>query len=301
MAETTNIEWADATFNPWWGCVKVSPGCTNCYAENDARRYGYDVWGADKPRRYMSDDYWKQPLKWNENATQAGRRLRVFCASHADVFEDNANLNERLDEIRMRLFIMIKRTTNLDWLLLTKRPEMVRTVLGRVEQLALEEHTNFDGRHHSTRGTVFEWLKMWLHDFPPANVWLGTTVEDQKRTERIEELVRLPARVRWLSMEPLLEEVTLPKTVRRGAIDWIITGGESVGGRACDLNWQRKIVAHCQATGVKVFVKQLGSNAVTPAAAGGLVRIHTKHKKGGDIDEFPEDLRVRDFPPPREA
>ena len=92
MARDSAIEWTGHTFNPWWGCTKVSPACDHCYAETWARRTGFDIWGANTPRRHLSDDYWSQPLRWDRAAAQSGRRARVFCASMADVFEWNRTL-----------------------------------------------------------------------------------------------------------------------------------------------------------------------------------------------------------------
>ena len=87
MARDSRIEWTDHTFNPWWGCTKVSPACDHCYAETWAKRVGFDIWSTAKPRRFLSDVYWRQPHRWNAEAEQSGRRARVFCASMADVFE----------------------------------------------------------------------------------------------------------------------------------------------------------------------------------------------------------------------
>lgn len=292
MAETTGIEWADATFNPWWGCEKWSPGCTNCYAEADAKRYGHDVWGKDKPRRHMSDSYWKGPLDWNAKALAEGRRRRVFCASHADVGEDRRDL----DDLRVRLFQLVMRTPNLDWLFLTKRPETWMQLLERARGAWLEAELDLrPGTRPHIQGTVYSWLSEWIYGFPPKNVWMGATVEDQRRVDRIEHLVAIPAEVRWLSMEPLLEEVTLPGNVRARVVDWIVVGGESIGGRAFNVEWARKLLRHCRTTKTAFFMKQLGTN---PLGNDGheLVRLETKHKKGGLLEDMPVDLRVREYP-----
>ena len=120
MAEKTGISWTHHTFNPWWGCTKVSPGCKNCYAETFASRYGFDVWGPGKARRTFSLAHWEEPLKWNRDAELAGERRRVFCASMADVFEAEAPAGELA-----RLWALIRLTPWLDWLLLTKRAERI--------------------------------------------------------------------------------------------------------------------------------------------------------------------------------
>src|SRR4051794_39657198 len=119
MAKNSKIEWTDHTFNPWWGCTKVSPGCKYCYAETWSRRVGHDLWGPRGDRRELSDSYWRQPIAWNAEAKRIRERKRVFCASMADVFEDRRDL----DDHRVRLWRLIAETPHLDWLLLTKRPE----------------------------------------------------------------------------------------------------------------------------------------------------------------------------------
>src|SRR6185503_17179454 len=145
MARDSKIEWTHHTFNPWWGCTKVSPGCKHCYAETWAKRVGKALWGPKAPRREPSDAYWRQPLAWNADALRRGRRARVFCASMADVFEDRRDL----DASRERLWQLIAESPKLDWLLLTKRPQ-------NVSRLA-------------------PYGESW-----PDNVWLGATAENQK-------------------------------------------------------------------------------------------------------------------------
>src|SRR4051812_42185869 len=121
MAKNSHIEWTHHTFNPWWGCTKVSPACNNCYAELWAKRMGHKIWGGTAPRRFFTDAHWKGPLVWNEEAQAKGERERVFCASMADVFERRAELNP----YRERLWALIAETPWLDWLLLTKRPQNI--------------------------------------------------------------------------------------------------------------------------------------------------------------------------------
>jgi len=127
MAKDSAIEWTHHTFNPWWGCTKVSPGCKYCYAETWAKRVGQDIWGSRAPRRDLSEAYWRQPLAWNAEALSTGTRARVFCASMADVFEDRRDLDGK----RERLWALIEATPKLDWLLLTKRPEAIGAALPR--------------------------------------------------------------------------------------------------------------------------------------------------------------------------
>jgi protein gp37 len=297
MGETTSIGWTDATFNPWIGCQRVSPGCVHCYAEHTdtfvriQRAGGRELWGPRGDRHVTSDAYWRKPLAWNRAAEQEGVRRRVFCASLADVFEDRPDLVPH----RARLFVLIQNTPWLDWLLLTKRPEnMVR--------LAPED-----------------WADSW-----PLNVWAGTTVEDQQRAdERVPQLLNVPAAVRFLSAEPLLESVNLNNwlsppafgsmghysfgpgqpvyragdtgpfsmSVTAETVDWVIVGGESgAKARPFDLAWAYRIVEYCRSANVAVFVKQLGSRPVWHS------RFRTAHPKGEDWNEWPADLRVRQWP-----
>jgi protein gp37 len=294
------------------------------------------VWGPNGTRVVAAEAAWREPLKWDRAAEKAGERHRVFCASLADVFEDWrgpmadsaghalyldpsrtsqpwAAVYEKVSgcrpltmhHVRSRLFDLIKRTPHLDWLLLTKRPE------------------NF-GRLVCEAGIGSEW--------PLPNVWLGVSVEDQQRAdERIPLLLQTPAAVRFLSVEPLLGPVDLrPKAPDAYAIlgrfygtgtfdptgmspaadrvlncfpkiDWCIIGGESGGGaRPCDVAWVRSLVQQCRAASVACFVKQLGANRNYHGAA--LVSMKQRERggwrdaKGGDPEEWPEDLRVRQFP-----
>lgn len=223
--QNSKIEWTDHTFNPWWGCIRVSPGCEHCYAETLAHRYGHEVWGPAKTteRREMSENYWKQPIKWHAAAEQAGMRARVFCASMADVFEDHP----QLDYWRMRLWDLIEATPNLDWLLLTKRPENMRGMLPA------------------------EWLAR-----PLPNVWLGTSCENQEYFDkRITPLLSTPARIHFLSCEPLLG----PIDMRGYRPAWVIAGGESgPGARPPHPDWLRSLRDQCQEKRIAFFMKQWG-------------------------------------------
>jgi len=300
MGKDSSIQWTHHTFNPWWGCEKVSPGCTNCYAAAFDKRVGGMNWGKAAPRRFFGEKHWNNPLIWNAAAAKAGERHRVFCASMADVFEDRPDLVDH----RVRLFNLIQATPNLDWLLLTKRPE-------NVVRMLMECRYRVEGGIHSTLGLV-----------PMTNVWLGTTVENQDQAERrISELLWIPAAVRFLSMEPLLGPVDLtgigvggqegltdaltgvrerPGSFRGDGdtIDWVIVGGESgPKARPFDLAWARFIRDQCEVGGVPCFVKQLGARPVEDESLVGVKAIgRLKDKHGGDWDEWPADLRVREFP-----
>lgn len=228
MAKNSHIEWTHHTFNPWWGCKKVSPACDNCYAELWAKRMGHQLWGSDAPRRFFSDAHWREPLSWNDDAQQCGRRERVFCASMSDVFEKRKDLNDQ----RHRLWRLIQETPNLDWLLLTKRPQNIQRLV--------------------------PWRSNW-----PRNVWVGTSVENQKIAEkRLPFLLSIPSAVRFLSCEPLLGPLNLRAWFQRSSfypIDWVIAGGESgPAARPMHPDWAVDLLNQCQAFDVPFHFKQWG-------------------------------------------
>ncbi len=297
MSKNSPIQWTHHTFNPWWGCTKVSPECDSCYAETGAVRYGWSetgshfpIWGKDARRRFFGDKHWQEPLKWNREAQAKGENARVFCASYGDVLEDREDLIPH----RLRLQGLILDTMNLDWLLLSKRPQ------------------NF-----------CRMFATW-NRFPP-NVWAMTTVGCKSSMWRIDALREVDTVVRGLSVEPLLED--LGALSLRG-IHWVIVGGESGhGARPMNIEWVRSIIRQCRDAGVACFVKQMGAkpyetnigvaiknDAVVSIAANahphlqGFTRItdsdgtylrknwRLKDKKGGNILEWPEDLRVREVP-----
>ncbi len=261
MGTNSKIEWTDHTFNPWRGCTKVSAGCAHCYAETMSKRNPtvLGIWGKHGQRVVAAESYWRQPLKWSREAAQAGERRRVFCASLADVFEDSESMPEAswplVQAARRRLFRLIGDTPALDWLLLTKRPQHIMTVL---------------------RDELNE------ASFPP-NVWLGTSVENQAAAdERIPHLLRAPAAVRFLSCEPLLGAVDLSRLIvatpcwHCGNLDgeagrcycgvtiepeihWVIVGGESgAQARPMHQRWVRSLRDQCRDAGVAYFFKQHG-------------------------------------------
>ena len=237
MADGTHIEWCDATFNPWVGCTKVSPACDHCYAEGWAKRTGHpELWTGE--RRRTTASYWQQPLKWDRQAQAAGIRKRVFCASLADVFDNQVPTRWRDD-----LWFLIDRTPNLDWLLLTKRPQNIAKMLP------------------DPRTGIKPWGDGW------SNVWLGTTTENQEEADRrIPELFKTPAK-RFISAEPLLSALDIRQYLglaysegrpARGII-WCICGGESgPGARPMHPDWPRALRDQCAAAGVPYFFKQWG-------------------------------------------
>lgn len=235
MAET-NIQWTwrwignrwikGYTYNPWWGCVRVSEECVRCYAEGIAGHYGYDVWGPHQTteRRFFGDQHWSEPLVWNRQAEREGHRRSVFCASMADVFDEHPAVVPH----RERLWRLIDATPWLNWLILTKRPQNILS------------------------------MSPWSGPLWPDHIWVGTSVGLQKRAdERIPYLLEVPAVVRFLSCEPLIGPLDL--TPWLAEIQWVITGGESgAGARPLNPDWARSLRDQCQVAGVPYFFKQIG-------------------------------------------
>ena len=218
--EDSKIAWTNHTFNPWIGCTKVSPGCAHCYAKAQQDDWLRKVeWGPNGTRVRTGPDTWAKPHEWNRAAQRTGTRLKVFCSSLADVFEDRAELAPWRDEVHA----LIAETPHLDWQLLTKRPE-----------IAAEYY-----RTHPI----------------PTNVWLGTSVEDRDRAaQRIPVLRQIPATVRFLSIEPLLEDLG---DVDFTGVNWVIVGGESGRHyRPMEAEWVRPIRDQCEAKGIAFFFKQ---------------------------------------------
>lgn len=340
MAETSEIGWTDATFNPVIGCMKVSPGCKNCYAESDFdKRRGIASWGPNGTRVITSDAYWKQPLKWNKKAAAEGIRRRVFCASLADVFEDwrgpigKGSLGEiatkpyldsesgpenwiaawpedmakdpqgwrlvTMDDVRKRLFALIDATPNLDWQLLTKRPENIRRMWPDYQGLKQMWVGDRDTRHEDR-------VLRYRH-----NVWLGTSVENQEYADnRIPHLMdcRDLSPVLFLSAEPLLGPIDLTRVegkigiglhsydVLNGRnyhwddggqwtpsdkVDWCIVGCESgTNRRPMAEAWAEGLANQCKDAGVPFFLKQMELNG----------------KVAKDISNFPAAIQAREWP-----
>jgi protein gp37 len=253
MAEQSKIEWTDHTFNPWEGCQKVAPECDHCYAENRDQRFTGGIhWGPKAPRRRTSAQNWNKPRRWNAQAeafhATHGRRQRVFCASLADVFDNAVDTSWRED-----LWALIRECDQVDWLLLTKRPQNIAKMLPP------------------------DWGDGW------PQVWLGTSAGTQKTAnQNIPHLLKTPAAVRFVSAEPLLGSIDfaeVPKgkistniTICFGAltgvdglgqsgprIDWVICGGESgPNARPMHPDWALSLANQCAEADVPFFFKQWG-------------------------------------------
>lgn len=292
MGSETNIAWTRSTFNPWIGCTKVGPGCDHCYAaaQDSRRRWdgGKTHWGAGVPRYRTGVHNWNLPLRWNRLAQlerKTGKVVAqsewhtpgfwpVFCASLADVFD-----NEAPHEWRDDLFSLIEQTPNLLWLLVTKR---IGNVLGMIPL-------------------------GWNSDGFPPNVRLLITVVNQEEADRdIPKLLALPCK-NGISYEPALGPVDFDAyACSPMALDgWVIVGGESEQGapaRPFDVEWARSTIAQCKDANVACFVKQLGPHPTMGEENSPLGRAIReggyvlKDRAGADPAEWPEDLRVREFP-----
>lgn len=326
MGAETKIEWCDHTFNPWIGCTRVSEGCAHCYAANSTRArvlrsQGHETWGKGARRALTSEANWKEPVRWNatqfRECSRCGwrgsndcescglvwgamvpTRCRVFCASLADWLDDEVSV-----AWLARLLQLIHDTPNLNLLLLTKRPQnWTNRLRGAMPSM---------GGHLKARSMV----ESWLLGFPPKNVWMGTTVENQARAEeRVPALLKIPATVRFLSCEPLLGAVDLTPYLHRSdstkmcplcgfatnreaetncpndgallgpdiAVDWVIAGGESgPGARPMHPAWARGLRDQCEAANVAFLFKQWGEFIPNPAYAPDWVPLKVGKKEAG--------------------
>jgi protein gp37 len=258
------------------GCSKVSSGCANCYATTSTPVRTFKVeWGKGKPRHRTSESNWNAVRSLDRKSAKAGVRTKVFCASLADWLDPEVSSLWLCD-----LLELIATTPNLDWQLVTKRPELFHDRMAAV----MHDWEGTPGANVADRWRTFA--------IAPKNVWFGCTAENQKTFDhRTQEMSFIDARVKFLSMEPLLESVKLNFGLTR-PVDWIIVGGESGHhARVTDIEWIESIVTQSQSLKIPVFVKQLGTQAYYQE-----LQFNTVSKKGGDITEFPAHLRLRDFP-----
>lgn len=334
MSDGTLIEWTDASWNPLrafrgggavtrhgWACVRVSQGCVNCYAATINKRLGtgldYTVPALAKVETYVDEKALVMPLRWR-------KPRKVFVCSMTDLFGEWVT-DAQID----RVFQVMHGASRHTFQVLTKRPERARAYLGAFTRSpAWDDFITRGGvpSNEVPRGPTY-----FPGGWPLPNVWLGTSVENQATAdERIPQLLATPAAVRFLSCEPLLGPVDLrridqsglcdikdsltgyfltreehPIRYEKGArINWVIIGGESgPHARPTDIAWVRSLVAQCHAAGVAPFVKQLGSKPISHNAEDwldddredGSQPHRLRDRKGGDMAEWPADLRVREF------
>lgn len=302
----TNIEWTHVpagvtsadhpgyrgeTWNPVRGCTKVSPGCKHCYAETFAERWRGVVMPDGKPHAYHQGfDLRLVPEKLDE-PLRAAKPRAFFVNSMSDLHQDDVpgwflRASYAVMEAAPRHIFMV----------LTKRSENMRAAVHDMRSDA----SLFCERRDSPDAIVIlpdHTLSIPYMDGVPSNVWLGVSVEDRKYgLPRVDILRTIPAAVRFLSIEPLLEDLG---DIDLSGIHWVIVGGESGhGARPFDIAWARRIVKQCREQSVSVFMKQLGTmptdGRLSPAGAHVLVPLRSR--KGGDIGEWPMDLRVREWP-----
>ena len=292
MGDKSNIEWTDASWNPIRGCTKVSAGCDNCYAMRQAHRMNHPGGAYEGLTRIISGrPQWNgkirlvpnlldQPLRWT-------KPRMIFVDSMSDLFHKQVPFQFIAD-----VFAVMSVTTRHTYQLLTKRAERMHEFFQWLQDGPLDEWDDperFDPLRvwpgwvpmRGNRGGYDNCGPAW----PNENTWLGVSVEDWFTAhDRISVLEDCPAAVRWVSAEPLLEYMTFPWR----SVDWVVVGGESgPGARQFDPDWVRQIRDDIAGTDCRLFVKQLGSNPVG---------LKLKDRKGGDMSEWPEDIRVRDWP-----
>ncbi|MDZ8070418.1 MAG: phage Gp37/Gp68 family protein [Nostoc sp. DedQUE08] len=306
---STNIQWCDETWNVIVGCSRVSgsPGCARCYAAKAAKSprlqqfpqyQGVGKW--DGTVEFVKSQLIK-PLSWK-------KPKRIFVCSMADLFHANVP-----DEWIHQVMTVVALSPQHTFQILTKRPERMKEYFSQqslwIKWYEAAKDFLWDAISEKFGGLIN--LQQYFIDqpFPLPNVWLGTSTENQQMSnKRIPILLQIPAAVRFLSCEPLLEEIdfrqggAIQKLISDSYewelvnedIQWIVVGGESgPNSRPCHIEWLESIVQQCHAVKTPVFVKQLGANAKFEGQ-----RFKTRDKKGGEIEEFPLHLQVREFPVP---
>lgn len=259
MSKDTGIAWTDHTFNPFWGCTKVSPGCDHCYAETVDAKFSADPhWGKGVPRKVFGDAHWNEPLKWQKAAEKAGRIDKVFCASMADVMDDEAPEGQR-----ERLWEVVNKTPNLLWQLLTKRPHRYGTYLP-------ENGFKYDNviLGATAENQEFYVARIFKLAVAKMNLTAANRRQDQTRSQ-VQS---------FISYEPALGPITMRNLP---VPNWLIFGGETgEGRRPMDIAWAENIKAECEEFGVKFFMKQM--SAFRPATAAKLIPAHLL------VRQFPE-------------
>ena len=276
MGAITGINWCDSTWNVGVGCTKVDSDCDFCYM------YRQSLSGTRYNPEQVSrtTTVFNAPLKWKDPR-------KIFCSSLTDLF------HEAIDGYRYEVFDIMRRCPHHTFQVLTKRPERWYDAV----RLAIEQ------AYAAGNTELAIWLKDWADGFPPVNIWLGTSVGSQDSIHRIEKLVELPAAVRFVSFEPLHGAVDLMEpwsiwhlknSVRQLRFDWAIIGGESGNEngeyryRPCQLRWIESLMNQLETGGVSVWVKQLGTHLAK--------EMKLKNRHGEDIAEWPEHLKIRNFP-----
>lgn len=263
--KNSNIEWTDHTFNPWRGCTKVSPACDHCYAERLAKRNPetLGVWGPSGTRVIASENMWREPLKWDRESKAEGIRRKVFAGSMCDIFEWETIPHENrslVNDARLRLFQTIALTPNLDWLLLTKRPENI--------EKAWPKSVPFPEKYSEA----------W------PNLWLGVTAENQTQADkRIQTLLDIPAKVRFVSCEPLLGPLELTPYLYQAVLHWVIVGGETgAGARPTNPDWVYDLQHECAFYDTPFFFKKWGVHVPLGEGAS-TVMGETYHEYPGEV------------------
>lgn len=335
MADGTSIEWTDASWNPirardqntgklGWQCEIITPGCEHCYAQSINKRLGTGLPYLRGLRGgvevFLDEKMLTQPLRWR-------RPRMIFVGSMTDLFGDWVT-----DDMLDRIFAVMALCPQHTFQCLTKRAERMRDYIGTLagDWILRLPDANLPGSLPITKNDVerrFGRSAKFSYDpptptWPLRNIWCGVSVEDQRRAdERIPHLLATPAAARWISAEPLLGPVDLegargwlwgyeengvdmsrPVGERVGAcigwtppLDWVIVGGESGhGARPFNIDWARSIIAQCHRAAVPCFVKQLGARPYWAEET--TASLPLKDRKGGNIEEWPEELRVREFP-----
>lgn len=308
MSDKTGISWTDATWNPVTGCSKVSEGCRNCYAEREWPRMAANsqsvYFGRDFSDVQLHKERLDIPIRWK-------MPRKIFVNSMSDLFHQ-ALFDEDIDLV----FAVMALAPQHTFQVLTKRPERMREYLdlrtdNREEAIGQAMRELSNGKNPG------------LPEWPLKNVWLGVSVEDQETADdRIRILLEVPAALHWISMEPLIGPVSLEEVpvgmlgpLRPGArtnlpkVKWVVVGGESgPAARHMEGNWLRKIKYECEEAKVPLFIKQLGAaysdardgiagrSLKIPEEAAGLLSRRLNHRAGADMDEWPEEFRVRQFP-----